>query len=330
MSREVRIHKALAAACLLAGAAAAFAQGAALDVQALSAAAKFVVHSRVSKVEYRLSQAGPKGQAAVPYTLVTYDVVRPVRGSAGSASFTLRFIGGPDGRGRFLRASTVPVFQMGDEDILFVRDNGSNGCPLVSCGEGRFRVLRGAMYEGSGTPVQAIQANRIVAGGALAPEFSKFSYPAPAFDELLKNPGVKERIAQQGLSIAEARSRYQAEAPAMIEMAIVSGERAGDDTAGFGEGQAATDAARLQAAARAMPTDAFVAAVAGVQVAERKSGPAFESADPQAQIGTPAWRAVAPAAAPAPSAAPQRSAADLAEERSLPKDDPSLTRNKAR
>jgi len=327
MSGKLRVHHAIAAACLLAGAATSFAQGTTPDLQSLASGAKFVVHSRVAKVEYRLSQPGAKGQAGVPYTLVTYDVVRPVRGSAGASSFTLRFIGGPDGQGRFLHASTVPIFQAGDEDILFVRENGNSGCALVSCIDGRFRVLRGAVYEGSGTPVQAINGNRIVSGGSLAPEFAKISYPAPAFDALLNHPGVKERLAQLGLSVDEARRRYAAEAPATVEMAVVTGERQADDSAGFGEGKAR----RSKAAATPMSAEAFLAAVAGVQVAEAdRAGPAFESADPQAQIAAPTWRAVAPAAQPAPGATPKRSAADLAEERSLPKDDLSLTRDKSR
>ena len=35
----------------------------------------------------------------------------------------------------------------GDEDILFVAGNGENGCPIVMCEFGRYRVLDGVVYE---------------------------------------------------------------------------------------------------------------------------------------------------------------------------------------
>jgi hypothetical protein len=262
---------------------------------------------------------------------VTYDVIRSVRGVASSGSFTLRYIGGPDGRGHFLRASNVPIFQTGDEDILFVQSNGANGCPLVTCIEGRFRVLNGALYDGTGVPVQGIDGNnRVMARGNPPAEFGKISYPAPAFDELLKNPEVRDIINKQGLSVEEARRRYEAQASATVEMAASAGGATGSDSAGYSGRQAATEGTQPQREARAMSVANFVAAVQAVPASASKAASAFQSLEPDAQIAAPSPRPVAPAAAPARSIAAPRTPADMAEERALPKDDPTITRNKSR
>ena len=70
----------------------------------------------------------------MPYTFVTYKVTKVMQGSAGR-SLTLRFAGGADGRGGFVDVTGVPTFEVGDDDILFVKGNGSDGCPA-----GRMRV----------------------------------------------------------------------------------------------------------------------------------------------------------------------------------------------
>ncbi|NML18100.1 hypothetical protein [Azohydromonas caseinilytica] len=323
---------AVAAALLLGGGGAVFGQETAPDIRHLAGAAKFVVHSRVSKVEYRMSAAGEKGQPPVPFTIVTYDVIRSVRGAASSGSFSLRYIGGPDGRGHFLRASNVPVFQAGDEDILFVQNNGANGgCPLVGCIEGRFRVLNGALYDGTGTPVQAIDANnKVVARGKPPAEFGKVSYPAPAFDELLKNPEVRDIINKRGMSVDEARRQYEAQGPATVEMTAGAGGAMGGDSAGYSGRQSAAEGAPPQQEARPMSVDRFVAAVKAVPATAGTAESGFQSADPNAQIAAPAPRPVPPPSASERSIVTPRSPADVAEERALPKDDPTSTRNKSR
>jgi hypothetical protein len=325
------VRMAVAVALLSSSGSAVFAQKMAPDIKDLAGAAQFVVHSRVSKVEYRMSASGENGQGPVPFTIVTYDVVRPVRGDAGRASFSLRYIGGPDGRGHFLRASNVPVFQTGDEDILFVQNNGANDCPLVGCIEGRFRVLNGALYDGTGTPVQGLDASRIVARGTPPAELSKVRYPAPTFGELMNNPEVRDIIRKHGLTVNEAQRRYEAQAPATIEMATsIGSESAGSDSAGFGSRQATSEAAQPQAAGRPMSVDSFVASVKAVPMTENKAASVFQSADPKAHIAAPIPRPAPPAPVPERGAAAQRSSADIAEELALPKDDPTITRNKSR
>ncbi|MFO1036420.1 MAG: hypothetical protein U1E45_06220 [Geminicoccaceae bacterium] len=328
MSMRRSVPIAAAIACLLAGTAST-ARADTPDLTKLAGAAKFVAQTKVSKVDYGMSAAGGNGQGPVPYTIVTYQVVDPVRGSTGSASFSLRFIGGPDGRGHFLRASEVPVFQTGDEDILFVQDNGAKGCPLVSCIDGRFRVLNNNVHDGRGSPVQKVVDNKVVSSGAAPAAFGRISFPAPSFDELLKDPQVRAIIAQRGMTVDEARRRYAAEAPATIVMAERSGGASTGDRSGAGGGAATGNSGRA-ASGGSLSVAKFVAMIEAVGGGSR-AVTTFQSVTAQDQIAAPTATAAAPPSGGASRSAggPARSAADIAEEQSLPKDDPSIVRNKA-
>jgi hypothetical protein len=328
MSNRGRTLTAVTVASLLACGMATSAQAADLDLKELAAASRVVVHSRVSKVEYGWSEAGAQGQAAVPYTLVTYDVVKPVQGSIAAASFTLRFVGGPDGRGRFMRASNVPVFQQGDEDILFVRNSGEKGCALAGCADGRFRILNGLIYDGTGVPVQRVESGRVVAAGDVPAELGTFRFPRPAFDDLLKNAEARAALNSQGLSVAEARRRYEAEAPAMIEMSMLSGGASSADRSGQGTGQADSVQSGRALLGRTMTADSFVGQLATLELPSAEGAPAFQGLAPDRRIAAPSTQQAAPAKARS-SATTARSQADIAEEMSLPKDDPSITRHKS-
>lgn len=333
MSNRGHFLSALAAASLLAGGFAATpALAGAPDLNELAASARVVVHSRVSKVDYGWSEAGAAGQPAVPQTLVTFEVVRPLLGHVASSSFTLRFIGGADGQGRFMRASHVPVFQPGDEDILFVRNGGDKGCALAGCMDGRFRLLNGLVHDGNGVPVRAIESGRVIAAGEVPAELRTVRYPRPDFDQLMKRPEAREALARQGLSIAEARRLYETQAPAMVEMTVVSGGPSAADHApadGMGS-QGSPTSERTKAPSRALSTEGFAARLAGLSLPLADGAPAFAGLAPEARLAAPSTSAAAPARQRNAGRAPARTAADLAEEQSLPKDDPSsITRQKA-
>ncbi|MEX0644739.1 MAG: hypothetical protein WD076_05475, partial [Parvularculaceae bacterium] len=114
--------------------------------------------------------------------------------------------------------SGVPAFQPGEQDILFIRSNGEDGCALVLCEYGRYRVLEGGVYNPHGFPVRAVDKNNIIARGAPPMAFRQFSYPAPKFDDLMRNPAVQEMLKKQGMSEADARARYESEAPKQITL----------------------------------------------------------------------------------------------------------------
>lgn len=179
--------------------------------------ANLVFVGEVAKVMYRKAHI-EGGEGELPYTIVTYRVRDVLRGKSPGDTFTMRFQGGSDGQGGFVEVSGVPLFQTGEQDLLFVRNNGEKGCPLVDCERGRFRILKDAVYNTHGAPVRGMSETRIIARGAPPEEFRKFRYPAPHFDELIKNPEVKRRLKEENISLDDARRRYESEAPKEIEV----------------------------------------------------------------------------------------------------------------
>jgi hypothetical protein len=73
-------------------------------------------------------------------SFVTFKVADALKGNPG-ASYTIRMLGGTVG-GQTLEVSDAPKFKIGDRDILFVENNGSQFIPLVGIHRGRFRVER--------------------------------------------------------------------------------------------------------------------------------------------------------------------------------------------
>jgi hypothetical protein len=73
-------------------------------------------------------------------SFVTFKVADALKGNAG-ASYTIRMLGGTVG-GETLQVSDAPKFKIGDRDILFVENNGSQFIPLVGIHHGRFLVER--------------------------------------------------------------------------------------------------------------------------------------------------------------------------------------------
>lgn len=279
------------AAALTAGAASAHApkdRDAVGNIAKLSAAANLAFQGKVVKVEYRQS-AATAGQRALPQTFVTYQVGKVLQGKAGK-TITLRFAGGTDGRGGFLDVEGVPVFQEGDEDILFVQGNGDKGCPLVQCEFGRYRVLGGAVYEAHGSPVLGVEKGRIVAKGKAPAAFEQFSYPAPTFEQLSQRPEVKAAIRKAGLTMAQAAARYAAEAPKVVKTRMV-------DPLILGE--AGADKAASGPAKKGMAVDGFVGSLgAAIQAMPARSMASVQSADPNQAIAAPRLSAKAPKSAP--------------------------------
>jgi hypothetical protein len=75
-----------------------------------------------------------------PATFVRLRVLESYRGGVQGEQ-TLEFSGGAIGQ-RTLRIPGMPEFQPGDIEILFVRGNHTQFCPLVGVFHGRLRVLK--------------------------------------------------------------------------------------------------------------------------------------------------------------------------------------------
>ena len=71
---------------------------------------------------------------------ITFKVKDGLKGSPGE-SFTMRTFGGTVD-GETMTIGDGPTFEVGDEDILFVENNGSQVVPLVGIMHGRFHVRK--------------------------------------------------------------------------------------------------------------------------------------------------------------------------------------------
>lgn len=90
-------------------------------------------------------------------TLVTFQVHETYKGTPASAQ-TLRFFGGTVGR-ETMAVPDMPRFELGQEAVLFVVNNGRQFCPLVGIAQGRFQVVADAatgrerVWTNAGSPV---------------------------------------------------------------------------------------------------------------------------------------------------------------------------------
>src|SRR4029450_10002982 len=73
-------------------------------------------------------------------TYVTFRVEDSFKGNPGG-TYSIRLLGGTVD-GETMEVTDTPKFNVGDRDILFVENNGSQFVPLVGISHGRFRVDR--------------------------------------------------------------------------------------------------------------------------------------------------------------------------------------------
>lgn len=104
----------------------------------LSARADYVVRARVTNVA---SELRPRAQGRdLIQTRVTLEVIEVIAGQPPQP-LVLTLLGGRVGDQEMI-VHGVPTFQVGDEDILFVKDNGKNFHPLYAVMHGRYPVKR--------------------------------------------------------------------------------------------------------------------------------------------------------------------------------------------
>jgi hypothetical protein len=105
----------------------------------LVAKADYIVRATVKSVtaEYRTT---PRGQAI--FTKVELQVLETIAGTPPSP-LVLEHLGGSIGDVT-MRVDGVPLFRVGNEDILFVQANGKQYYPLVGIMHGKYPVKRDA------------------------------------------------------------------------------------------------------------------------------------------------------------------------------------------
>lgn len=86
------------------------------------------------------SQWAGEGAQRQIVSYVTFKVEEGLKGDAGQ-TYTMRMYGGTVGEDA-MGIADAPVFKVGDRDILFVENNGTQAIPLVGLMHGRFRVER--------------------------------------------------------------------------------------------------------------------------------------------------------------------------------------------
>ncbi len=94
-------------------------------------------------------------------TFVTFKVDDTLKGDPGTA-YSMRMLGGTVD-GRTMAVSDAPKFKVGDHDLLFVENNGSQFIPLVGIQHGRFRIQkdqtgRDTLLTGEGRPLSDLNA----------------------------------------------------------------------------------------------------------------------------------------------------------------------------
>ena len=128
------------------------------DFNSLVSGADYVVRAVVKSVtsEYRTT---PRGQAI--FTKVELQVVETITGTPPQP-LVLQVLGGTVD-GVTMRVEGVPQFHVGDEDILFVQNNGTQFFPLVGIMNGKYPVkhdaVTGAAYvaRSNGVPLYDVQ-----------------------------------------------------------------------------------------------------------------------------------------------------------------------------
>jgi hypothetical protein len=90
-----------------------------------------------SVTEVKSQWAGEGGQRHI-VTYVTFKVDDALKGNPGE-TYTIRMLGGTVD-GESMGVSDAPTFNVGDKQILFVENNGSQFIPLVGIMYGQFRV----------------------------------------------------------------------------------------------------------------------------------------------------------------------------------------------
>ena len=132
-------------------------------------------------------------------TFVTFKVDDVLKGDAGT-TYSMRMLGGTVD-GRTMEVTDAPKFKVGDHDLLFVENNGSQFIPLVGIQHGRFRILkdqtgRETLLTGEGQPLADVNQ--------LGADESSLAHSKAALSLDDFKSAIRARIGQQ-----EAKAKIQ-------------------------------------------------------------------------------------------------------------------------
>lgn len=119
-----------------------------------------LVVGTVVDIEYLApDEVWPAARAAVTWT------VDPDHREADAETLTLRFGGGPVANGRLMRMADIPLFNLGERDLLLVSSaDGDPYCPLLGCTAGLIRLVDGGAYTARGGALALDEEGSLRAG----------------------------------------------------------------------------------------------------------------------------------------------------------------------
>lgn len=186
------------------------------------AQAELIVDAVVVAINHRNSDVLETGDMEIPHTFVTFAVDRVIKGTfEGEGTITLRFLGGPDGKGTTTLVAGLPRFRLGDREVLFVAKNGKYLCPLVGWGQGRLRIIRGAVFDDAGFQVW-ITPDGHIARGESRVDVREGSYPSLMSPESADE--ARPRFAPPEGSVLPDHDGIVAVLREMAKLAEVAGE----------------------------------------------------------------------------------------------------------
>ncbi len=123
---------------------------------------ELIFHGVVEDVTHAGSEPIRPGSSGLPHTFVTFRIEQIFAGRTESSTLTLRFRGGiADDRAIHHYYSASPQFDVGDEDLLFVRDNGRRPVPLAGWNRGHLRIVEGGVEDHAGHRIVVDQTGRV-------------------------------------------------------------------------------------------------------------------------------------------------------------------------
>jgi hypothetical protein len=115
--------------------------------------ADFIFEGIVQDIKSVVSKKVDEEDLQVPFTFVTYEIIQILKGKYDSGQITLQFMGGCENGEDYFYVQGIPLFDIGDHDIMFIKGNIKKACPVVGWEQGRTRVIQDSVYNDSGEEI---------------------------------------------------------------------------------------------------------------------------------------------------------------------------------
>jgi len=148
--------------------------------------AEFIFEGTVTDVRSQWTGAGTERHIM---TQVTFQIEDAIKGAPGK-SYIVQMVGGTV-EGETLEVADAPRFKVGDRDILFVENNGTQFIPLVGIMHGRFHVQTDA----AGRDVVAKDNGAFLADAAKLGQDEKAAITGPALSAADFKSAIRRKLS---------------------------------------------------------------------------------------------------------------------------------------